>query len=168
MVNKVILKFNAETKNALNKPPVVNDLIYLHFQKEELTDYEVEQFQVDAKLCSSIVPDPFNLTSNQVKLHFVTDYNSAGKGFRVEWQSVGCGGILTHPNGTISTPNYPNGYPLNLQCNWTIQAPPGYNIEINFQEVDLETSSECSYDFIKVRLDAVLFFPENVPTPYPD
>ena len=66
-------------------------------------------------------------------------------------QLLGCGGILTHPDGSISTPNYPNSYPAATVCEWTITTDYGKSINITFEALDIETTSDCSYDFIEAR-----------------
>ncbi|CAG5131223.1 unnamed protein product, partial [Candidula unifasciata] len=37
-------------------------------------------------------------------------------------QSTACGGELVEQSGVISSPNYPNNYPDNARCQWTITA----------------------------------------------
>lgn len=63
---------------------------------------------------------------------------------------LGCGGLLTHPVGRISTPNYPNGYPQATVCEWIIQTEYGSSIEITFTDVDFEISTDCNLDYVLV------------------
>ena len=49
-----------------------------------------------------------------------------------------CGGVLTQSIGIIQSPRYPNLYPSNANCQWTIQAPEGSAIVLQFQTFDLE------------------------------
>ena len=49
-----------------------------------------------------------------------------------------CGGVLTQSIGIIQSPRYPNLYPSNANCQWTIQAPEGSAIVLQFQAFDLE------------------------------
>ncbi len=70
--------------------------------------------------------------------------------FKTEWL-IGqqCGGPRT---ATVtpqleSTPGHPNNnYPSNLNCTWTITAPPGYMVQIEFQDLSVETC--CDYILI--------------------
>lgn len=83
---------------------------------------------------------------------FKTDIGVANSGFRLEWFNDGCGGVLTHPEDSFTTPKYPKSYPLSTECNWTIRAEPGMNIELTFLDVDMETS-DCSFDYILVSIE---------------
>ena len=52
----------------------------------------------------------------------------------------------TNEHGLISSPNYPNTYPVNLNCYWTIHRP--YNrIELNFLEFQLQ---QRNVDFVNI------------------
>lgn len=72
---------------------------------------------------------------------------------------LGCGGLLTHPSGSISTPNYPKGYGEGIQCDWLMQLDSGTSIEITFVDVDFEPSVNCEYDYITVKILYFLFVP---------
>lgn len=49
-----------------------------------------------------------------------------------------CGGLIDSPNGTITSPSFPDLYPSNKHCIWEIFAPPQYRITLNFTHFDLE------------------------------
>lgn len=83
-------------------------------------------------------------------VHFVSDLSVANNGFRLEWVVSGCGGTLNKPSGTIKSPNYPQAYPLNIECYWTIKTDLGSRIELNIEEYDLESAAECSFDSLTV------------------
>ncbi|XP_078594587.1 uncharacterized protein LOC144872390 isoform X2 [Branchiostoma floridae x Branchiostoma japonicum] len=51
-----------------------------------------------------------------------------------------CGGRYETAPGTISSPGYPEKYPDNSDCTYTITAPPGQLIIITIQHFDLEES----------------------------
>lgn len=65
-----------------------------------------------------------------------------------------CGGIIDTHNGTITSPSFPEVYPLSKDCVWEIVAPPQYKIILNFTHFDLEGSNffqaECDYDSLTV------------------
>ena len=50
--------------------------------------------------------------------------DSSNRRFKIHWVSVDpvCGEVYTAPvsHGTITSPNYPNGYPHNRDCLWKI------------------------------------------------
>jgi len=60
---------------------------------------------------------------------------------------------LTHYRSAwmcISSQNYPKHYPNYLDCEFTIEAIPGYAIHVNFIFFDLEKHSNCEYDYLKI------------------
>ena len=67
---------------------------------------------------------------------------------------VGCGGFLTAsstPN-YISSPNYPQNYPLSVTCTWVINAANDYSIKMNFTDFILEYGfGTCSADYVELR-----------------
>uniref|UniRef100_A0A8D9B309 Metalloendopeptidase n=2 Tax=Cacopsylla melanoneura TaxID=428564 RepID=A0A8D9B309_9HEMI len=65
-----------------------------------------------------------------------------------------CGGILDTPNGTLTSPSFPDFYIKNKTCIWEIVAPPQYRISLNFTHFDIEGNnlfqSSCEYDNLTV------------------
>lgn len=84
---------------------------------------------------------------------FHTDASATGSGFRLEWYVEGCGGKLYHPEGTLSSPNYPKRYPHAVTCLWEITAEYGQKIEVFINDLDIEHSSSCEFDFLSFSTD---------------
>ena len=106
-----------------------------------------------AKYCGTDtqLPTPFNTSSSDAMVRFVTDSSIAHIGFRLEWVSVGCGGDFVNKLfGELSSPNYPYGYPHNTECLWHIQVPDNYSIQLTLDEFDIEADSGCSFDYMNV------------------
>lgn len=65
-----------------------------------------------------------------------------------------CGGVIEYPNGTITSPSFPEMYPLLKECIWEIVAPPKHKISLNFTHFDLEGTahqqSDCGYDSVTI------------------
>ncbi|XP_032230669.2 uncharacterized protein LOC116614138 [Nematostella vectensis] len=65
---------------------------------------------------------------------------------------------LTATSGIIVSPNYPSLYPDLSDCRWTITVPPGHQIELDFQDFQLEWSPlscdpiSCSCDWLIVTI----------------
>lgn len=63
-----------------------------------------------------------------------------------------CQEVFTAIKGNFSSPRYPNFYPNNLKCQWSIQLPPGYRVKVFFLDVELEGRSSltgtCDYDHL--------------------
>ena len=113
-------------------------------------DYDVPNEKHGTYCDSDTLPGPISSAQHQVFLNFITDKWFEFSGFRLEWVTVGCGGQLTRPFGEITSPNYPNVYPHNIECTWLIEVDYGHSVEINFTDVQTETQGQCSYD--KVQL----------------
>ncbi|XP_069468092.1 deleted in malignant brain tumors 1 protein-like isoform X2 [Ambystoma mexicanum] len=64
--------------------------------------------------------------------------------------SPSCGGILSQPSGTFTSPNYPNAYPNNALCVWQIEARDNFCIKVIISGMRLETSVNCVYDYVDV------------------
>ncbi|CAL4063003.1 unnamed protein product [Meganyctiphanes norvegica] len=63
-----------------------------------------------------------------------------------------CGGQVDGTNGTITSPSFPDLYPVNKNCIWEIVAPPQYRITLNFTHFDLEgNNQDCEYDSVDIR-----------------
>lgn len=61
-----------------------------------------------------------------------------------------CGGLYKTPTGTIQSPSVDGTYDNDLNCLWTIQAQPGYVVQLAFMTFDLEQSITCRHDQLKV------------------
>ncbi len=96
-------------------------------------------------------PPRISSTQRRVHINFVSDYSVAPNGFRMEWAVSGCGGDLRgKSSGVIRTPNYPDAYPLNVECSWRIRTPPGTAVQLNVTDFDFESSrssaGRCLFD----------------------
>uniref|UniRef100_A0A8C1NZE3 Mannan-binding lectin serine peptidase 1 n=1 Tax=Cyprinus carpio TaxID=7962 RepID=A0A8C1NZE3_CYPCA len=75
---------------------------------------------------------------------------------------------LTDMYGTIKSPNFPESYPKEIELQWNITVPEGYQIRLYFMHFDIEPSYLCEYDYLKVYSDteelAVFCGKENTDT----
>ncbi|XP_045901319.1 complement C1r-A subcomponent-like isoform X1 [Micropterus dolomieu] len=55
--------------------------------------------------------------------------------------------------GEVQSPQYPQPYPPNLQEQWDLSVPEGYQIRITFTHLDIEASAGCHYDALTVLYD---------------
>lgn len=81
------------------------------------------------------LPIKISSTQHQVFIKFVTDSFIAFNGFRLEWTVHGCGGHLTKPVDTFTSPGYPSGYPMNVDCEWLIEVDYMHSVELTLHEV---------------------------------
>ncbi|XP_065494533.1 CUB and zona pellucida-like domain-containing protein 1 [Caloenas nicobarica] len=70
--------------------------------------------------------------------------------FFSETDAVNCGGELTGPNGTFTSPNYPAAHPEFTYCIWHIQTDKNSKINLQFQDFFLELDQNCRFDFVAV------------------
>ena len=54
-----------------------------------------------------------------------------------------CGGTLSADKGDITSPGYPDSYPINKKCTWTIFAPTEYKITLTFHDFNIEGKVLC-------------------------
>ncbi|XP_047453842.1 complement C1r-A subcomponent-like [Mugil cephalus] len=52
--------------------------------------------------------------------------------------------------GEVQSPQYPQPYPPNLQEQWDLSVPEGYQIQLTFTHLDIEASAGCYYDSLTV------------------
>lgn len=57
-------------------------------------------------------------------------------------------GVLAR--GKVTSPDYPAYYPSLLDCFWRIKAPAGFTLRIRFDDLNIESSGGCVYDFLDV------------------
>lgn len=62
-----------------------------------------------------------------------------------------CGKQLSGFSGSFVSPNFPDKYPYDSRCTWTISGPVGTKkIVLKFHDFDLQLDTKCSKDYIKV------------------
>ncbi|XP_074839103.1 procollagen C-endopeptidase enhancer 1 [Carettochelys insculpta] len=61
-----------------------------------------------------------------------------------------CGGEHVGDSGYIASEGFPNHYPPNKTCTWTITVPEGQVVMLSFRVFDLEPDPACRYDYLDV------------------
>ena len=46
-------------------------------------------------------------------------------------------------NNSLSSPGYPNKYPSDMDCNYSVPIPPGMAVKLSFHEFDVEYNTYC-------------------------
>lgn len=73
------------------------------------------------KFCSSEShPMHLETAGNHALIRMNTDDSHSGRGFYLKY-SIKCNRTIQVDSGVIETPNFPNDYPNNLDCAWTIK-----------------------------------------------
>ena len=58
---------------------------------------------------------------------------------------VNCGGDIIAESGQLQSPNYPSIYPNSQVCTWTITAPIGFSVGLNFETFDVRIEKYLSF-----------------------
>ncbi|KAG4066297.1 hypothetical protein HA402_000521 [Bradysia odoriphaga] len=131
----------------------------------EIQDYVDENWQKMTRVCGRATPKPLNSTGNKMRVIFRTNENTVGEGFTIKWDE-NCGGVFAVTKDTqfLTSPKYPNRYPRNLRCNYTLLAGKNDFINVDFDEFELEdTSRSCVYDNLTIYKYEEWSFPANTP-----
>ncbi|XP_057290621.1 A disintegrin and metalloproteinase with thrombospondin motifs 16-like isoform X2 [Hydractinia symbiolongicarpus] len=119
------------------------------------------------KLCGKDAPGQFVSSGNDLCLKFVSDQSSHGQGFSlsyaiedkpIEEQPVRdiCdlkGKQINSSLGIVTSPNYPNFYPVNEDCKATFVSPDGSGFMLKFDAFQIGSRSgvmECKNDYLEV------------------
>lgn len=116
--------------------------------------YGSEQPRRLQTLCGRSVPEPIEAAGRTMLVSMQTDAQTGGDGFEAEW-SEECGGTYSIREGDepqdVFSPNYPDQYERNAHCNYTLIAPPGQYVNVEFVDFQLEDSVRgCVYDNLTV------------------
>ena len=70
--------------------------------------------------------------------------------------SGSCGGNFTVPEGILTSPSYPDSYPYDMECVYTITQPPGTVILLSFVSMDITNmrdwdDPESSTHYLEIR-----------------
>ena len=107
---------------------------------------------------SQQAPPMFESTVSKVTVIFHSGTNARNyEGFHLKWVKTGpsCGDEIymsdDDPQGVIQTENYPEALPGDVGCVWTIFAPVGKSIQLDFNHIVLGDSKRfCDKNFIKI------------------
>ncbi|XP_033111894.1 A disintegrin and metalloproteinase with thrombospondin motifs 18-like [Anneissia japonica] len=115
----------------------------------------------EAIFCGSRSSFEWTSETNMVKVEFHSDKGTSKKGFQADYESfeaeeteadaASCDMTLAGSKGSISSPNYPDhNYDNNDNCKVVIDANDNDNIEVTFEEFELEEAPNCIYDYLKI------------------
>ncbi|XP_058060742.1 tolloid-like protein 1 [Anopheles bellator] len=105
------------------------------------------------RFCGAKIPHPIASSSNQMYMVFNTDTSVQRKGFFAS-HTTACGGRLRATevkNHFYSHIKFGSGmYENGADCEWTIEAESGQNVQLKFLSFELEEEKLCSYDYVEV------------------
>lgn len=123
------------------------------FDFVQVNDGDTLSSPVLNRFCGSTQERTLTTTHGHVNMWFHSDRTINADGFEMTWNTTDpvCGGNVSAPHGTITSPGYPGNYPNNRTCFWYLQVLPGKRIQLQFSHLALEAHNNCSFDFVRVR-----------------
>lgn len=106
-------------------------------------------------LCGTDKPAQVIATTNVLTLILRTDGSIQGRGFKANytWAESGCGGVIKDLGHVLQPPQDAETnrtYESDANCTWLIVAPRNKIVQLTFSSFDLETSSMCWFDYVRV------------------
>ncbi|XP_022107899.1 cubilin-like isoform X2 [Acanthaster planci] len=121
----------------------------------EIRDGLTESAPSLGKFCSTTTPAPVQTTGPYAFVRFHSDGSLTDTGFHITYTSTSiapqCGGALTADSAIIISPNYPNPYPHDVECIWTVQIQDNGRIKFTITDLSIEEHANCVYDYVEVR-----------------
>uniref|UniRef100_H3ACI3 CUB domain containing protein 2 n=2 Tax=Latimeria chalumnae TaxID=7897 RepID=H3ACI3_LATCH len=102
------------------------------------------------KFCGTNFPPQFTSSWHVMSIIFHSDRHVASGGFSAAYNKDSCGGMLTRLSGIISSPDYPENYPNNAECQWIIRVSNHTQVTLVFHDFQLEKNEGCNFDFVAV------------------
>eukprot|EP00794_Sanderia_malayensis_P007308 gene7308-8125_t len=121
----------------------------------EIRDGKHKKSPLRGRYCKGNPPPKEIMTSSSKSLfltfHYGYRYYYDGRpvGFKAEYE-ITCGGPIHAKEGIIRSPNYPENYKGNQQCDWEIVVPKGGRVAVKFVMFQLEESDNCEYDYVEL------------------
>ena len=83
------------------------------------------------------------------QLGFALQYqnNNAGEALRIG----SCGGNFSAPKGIFTSPSFPEAYPEDQSCTYTISLPAGYVINVTFLVFQIRCNDKVGSDYLEIR-----------------
>ncbi|XP_050394072.2 tolloid-like protein 1 [Patella vulgata] len=101
------------------------------------------------RFCGDKLPETMVSTDTRMWIEYRTNHGY-GKGFVAEYEAI-CGGEILKDSGHLTSPNYPDEYRPNKECEWKIIVAEKYSVALKFQSFEIENHDNCVYDYLEVR-----------------
>ncbi|XP_028042901.1 cubilin homolog [Bombyx mandarina] len=100
------------------------------------------------KICGNKIPSMITTKENSLQIKFFSGYVPR-TGFRLEWVRFGCGGVVRASNGILELEKRFMSS-KELECEWTIRTSIGKSLILNFSDIYLSETKDCTEDAIEV------------------
>uniref|UniRef100_A0A0K0D2S3 CUB domain-containing protein n=1 Tax=Angiostrongylus cantonensis TaxID=6313 RepID=A0A0K0D2S3_ANGCA len=98
----------------------------------EIRDGPTEHSPLIGRYCNVYAPSTIFSTGNLLFVRIRTDSFAASNGFTAVFELASCGGtVVLRPdfNYSLTSPNYPEVYPLRSECDWSVRTPNSHMVE---------------------------------------
>lgn len=122
----------------------------------EIRDGRSSFSELIGRYCGTELPVPIASSLNVLWIRFFSDGEDNGSGViaTIEPIDAPCGEpfitITDNDTETITSPNYPNNYPLGIQCKWVITAQRSRDIHVHLTDIDMEDLEKCEGDSLQI------------------
>lgn len=153
------------------------ELKFLHFDIEESEGCAYDFFSINSENFCGHLPNGsrnvFRFDTPVKPISFQTDSQVNAPGFHIKFRQLTncanafmpiengpnnlakkCSIVMHKPDGFINSVKYPESYPDDIICAYTIERNPGGNfcaIKITFIDFDLQQSNDCSSDYFQME-----------------
>uniref|UniRef100_A0A1I8EZ18 Cubilin n=1 Tax=Wuchereria bancrofti TaxID=6293 RepID=A0A1I8EZ18_WUCBA len=106
------------------------------------------------RYCGKEPPSTIFSTGSYLNIQYQTDSFVHFSGWNATYEIASCGGSVVIPmNGSrvIISPNYPEPYPSQATCDWTVVAPRGHYVNATFDHLWILFTENCTEDSIALR-----------------
>ncbi|GMS80057.1 hypothetical protein PENTCL1PPCAC_2232, partial [Pristionchus entomophagus] len=106
------------------------------------------------RYCGSSPPSTIFSTGSYLHVTITTQSDTSSRGFNATVALAACGGIIVlreGENATLTSPNYPEAYPMRGNCTWTIRAPNTHFVEAQLDHFFIQYSPNCTQDSLSIR-----------------
>lgn len=144
--NVVLYKYEKQLSHSEKQSPSV--------VQNHSTDASSPSFKPYVRWCGSHDGDmsqfDFVSKTNEILFHFATDSTAASEGFSSIWRSIDTSACpsqtFTSREGVLISPNFPHFLLHDLNCSYSIQAPMGRKIWIEFNSYDILNDAVVEID----------------------
>ncbi|THD26761.1 hypothetical protein D915_002397 [Fasciola hepatica] len=99
-------------------------------------------------LCGMETNSAIMSTGSGMRVLFHSNNPRSSNPFLAIFRPHTCGGLLTNREGAFWSPLYPDRYPLNSDCQWTISSPEA-GLRLTFQSFHVGVSS-CTFEKVEI------------------
>ncbi|XP_074652971.1 cubilin-like [Tubulanus polymorphus] len=121
------------------------------FDYVEVRDGGTWNSRLLGRFCGATAPGTRISRGNVMFVKFRTDSSVVHKGFKATYRMGVCGGLVRASRGVISSPNYPNNYPVNTDCEWFVEGLTGHYLTLSFVSLKMNSKANCTGDYLEVR-----------------